>query len=178
MKPQIPINVDENTGVWDTDGLPMLYVPRHFFVNNHQAIASEIGPEAYAKILYPAGYKSAYFWCDKESKTHDLSGMDVFKHYLNRLSQRGWGLFSFANDDIYNLEIQLENSAFVLHAEHFNNEVSDEQKLCYMFSGWFAGAADWVAKNQDINAKFSCYEKNCAIHSANKVCTFIVEQKL
>ena len=26
MKPQLPIDVDEETGVWTTDGLPMLYV--------------------------------------------------------------------------------------------------------------------------------------------------------
>ncbi|MGF4001748.1 DUF5943 domain-containing protein, partial [Staphylococcus aureus] len=35
MQPQLPINVDPDTGVWTTDALPMLYVPRHFFTNNH-----------------------------------------------------------------------------------------------------------------------------------------------
>ena len=43
MKPQVPIEVDESTGVWTTDGLPMLYVPRHFFVNNHTAIEEALG---------------------------------------------------------------------------------------------------------------------------------------
>ena len=34
-KPEVPIDVNASTGVWETDGLPMLYVPRHFFINNH-----------------------------------------------------------------------------------------------------------------------------------------------
>ena len=36
--PEMPILVDDETGVWSTDGLPMLYVPRHFFINNHVAV--------------------------------------------------------------------------------------------------------------------------------------------
>ena len=91
MQPQLPINVDPDTGVWTTDALPMLYVPRHFFTNNHVAVEEALGVEAYAEILYKAGYKSAYHWCDKEAKLHGLTGMAVFEHYLKRLSQRGWG---------------------------------------------------------------------------------------
>ena len=49
--PEMPILVDDETGVWTTDALPMLYVPRHFFVNNHMGIEEEIGAERYAEIL-------------------------------------------------------------------------------------------------------------------------------
>ncbi len=52
MQPQLPIDVDPNTGVWTTDALPMLYVPRHFFTNNHVAVEEALGEEAYAEILY------------------------------------------------------------------------------------------------------------------------------
>ena len=38
IAPQLPIEVDSETGVWTSDALPMLYVPRHFFVNNHMGI--------------------------------------------------------------------------------------------------------------------------------------------
>ena len=116
MKPQIPIEVDEATGVWTTDGLPMVYVPRHFFVNNHTAIEAALGREKYAKLLYDAGYKSAYFWCASEAKTHGLAGLPVFEHYLKRLSQRGWGQFGFQTVDARSgaAEIRLENSLFVL----------------------------------------------------------------
>jgi hypothetical protein len=94
MQPQLPIDVDPETGVWTTDALPMLYVPRHFFTNNHAAVEEALGVDTYAEILYRAGYKSAYFWCDKEAKQHGMSGMAVFEHYLKRLSQRGWGIFT------------------------------------------------------------------------------------
>ena len=99
MQPQLPIDVDPNTGVWTTDALPMLYVPRHFFTNNHTAVEEALGRDTYAEILYKAGYKSAYFWCDKEAKQHGIAGMAVFEHYLKRLSQRGWGIFTITEAD-------------------------------------------------------------------------------
>ena len=101
MQPQLPIDVDPNTGVWTTDALPMLYVPRHFFTNNHVAVEEALGRDTYAEILYKAGYKSAYHWCDKEAKQHGISGMAVFEHYLNRLSQRGWGIFKIVEDNLF-----------------------------------------------------------------------------
>ncbi len=44
----------------------MLYVPRHFFVNNHMGIEEVLGADAYAEILYKAGYKSAWHWCERK----------------------------------------------------------------------------------------------------------------
>ena len=43
IAPQLPIEVDSETGVWTSDALPMLYVPRHFFVNNHIGIEEVLG---------------------------------------------------------------------------------------------------------------------------------------
>jgi hypothetical protein len=93
IAPQLPIEVDSETGIWSSDALPMLYVPRHFFVNNHMGIEEVLGADAYAEILYKAGYKSAWHWCEKEAECHGLEGVAVFEHYMKRLSQRGWGLF-------------------------------------------------------------------------------------
>lgn len=62
MHPQLPIEVNADTGVWTTDGLPMIYVPRHFFVNNHVETEAVVGREVYAPALYKAGHRSAYFW--------------------------------------------------------------------------------------------------------------------
>ena len=47
-----PIDVDADTGVWSTNGLPMLYVPRHFFINNHLAIEAALGRGWTGKIEY------------------------------------------------------------------------------------------------------------------------------
>jgi hypothetical protein len=158
MQPQVPIEVNETTGVWTTDGLPMLYVPRHFFVNNHTAIEEALGREKYATLLYDAGYKSAYFWCASEAKTHGLSGLPVFEHYLKRLSQRGWGQFRFQSADAKTgaAEIRLENSLFVLAQAS-----TPPGTRCYMFAGWFAGAMDWVLDTSGVGVKTHSAELQC-----------------
>jgi len=186
MKPQVPIEVDEATGVWTTDGLPMLYVPRHFFVNNHTAIEEALGRQKYATLLYDAGYKSAYFWCASEAKTHGLSGLPVFEHYLERLSQRGWGQFRFQTVDGKTgaAEIRVDNSLFVLahgsRAAQTSSASAGASALaaasqtagssaatgsgdgqCYMFAGWFAGAMDWVLDTSGVGVKTHSGELQC-----------------
>jgi len=130
MQPQLPIEVDAESGVWTTDKLPM---------------------------LYDAGHKSAYYWCEKEARQHDLSGLDVYQHYLKRLSQRGWGLFSFTEVDAANASasIKLLHSSFVLQQPEAHG------KLCYMFAGWFAGAMDWVSDTTGNPRRSACSETQC-----------------
>lgn len=170
MKPQVPIDVEESTGVWTTDGLPMLYMPRHFFVNNHAAIEDALGREQYSKLLYEAGHRSAYYWCDKEARTHNLQGLAVYEHYLERLSQRGWGRFGFQSVDAATgyAEITLEYSSFVLA------EPEKPGKLCYMFAGWFAGAMDWVIRQQGRSVCTACTEAQCK-GEGHKHCVFTVK---
>ena len=155
--PEMPIQVDDETGVWTTDALPMLYVPRHFFVNNHMAIEAEMGAEKYAEILYRAGYKSAYYWCEKEAECHGLSGDAVFEHYMKRLSQRGWGLFITEELDIEAgvCKVRLENSAFVYQYGKVNRMVD------YMFTGWFSGAMDQIANAQGLKMRTLSAQTQC-----------------
>ncbi|WP_060518087.1 DUF5943 domain-containing protein, partial [Pseudomonas sp. NBRC 111134] len=136
IAPQLPIEVDSETGVWTSDALPMLYVPRHFFVNNHMGIEEVLGADAYAEILYKAGYKSAWHWCEKEAECHGLEGVAVFEHYMKRLSQRGWGLFEIQDIDLDKgtCSVKLKHSAFVYVYGKCGRKVD------YMFTGWFAGA--------------------------------------
>lgn len=138
--PELPIDVDSETGIWTSDALPMLYVPRHFFINNHMAVEDALGAEKYADILYHAGYKSAWHWCEKEAELHGLEGVDVFEHYMKRLSQRGWGLFITEDIDLDagTARVRLEHSAFVYQMGKVN------RKIEYMFTGWFAGAIDQI----------------------------------
>jgi predicted hydrocarbon binding protein len=169
MNPLLPIDVDERTGVWTTDGLPMLYVPRHFFVNNHLAVEAALGRERYAEIIYDAGYRSAHFWCGKEAKTHGLEGLEVFEHYLARLSLRGWGVFDFASADVALglADIRLRHSAFALA------EPDATGKICYMFSGWFAGAMDWVTGGSGNEHRSVCSESQCCAEGHSH-CVFAV----
>ncbi|MDC0610160.1 DUF5943 domain-containing protein [Vibrio sp.] len=147
--PEMPILVDDETGVWTTDALPMIYVPRHFFINNHMGIEEEIGAERYAEILYKAGHKSAFYWCEKEAEEHGLVGEEIFMHYMKRISQRGWGLFTIEHLDAEKGEarIRLDHSCFVYQYGKVNRKVD------YMFTGWFAGAVDQVAQSMGFDVK-------------------------
>lgn len=163
--PDMPIQVDDETGVWTTDALPMLYVPRHFFVNNHMAIEEEIGAARYAEILYKAGYKSAYYWCEQESQAHGIAGAAVFEHYMKRLSQRGWGFFTTESLDLERgtARVRLQNSAFVYQYGKVNRKVD------YMFTGWFAGAMDQIAANLDYPVRTQAVQTQSA---AEEGCEF------
>lgn len=138
--PSVPIDVESETGRWITDALPMIYVPVHFFVNNHLAIEKELGVERYAEILYDAGYKSAWSWCEHEAEVHGLEGADVFRHYMNRLSQRGWGQFELLDIDLTTATA----SVAVRHSVFHRPDESGARTGDYMFTGWFAGAMDQV----------------------------------
>ncbi len=155
--PEMPIEVDDDTGVWTTDALPMLYVPRHFFINNHLAVEAELGAERYAEILYEAGYRSAWYWCEKEAELHGLSGDAVFEHYMKRLSQRGWGLFSTETLDIEagRARVRLDHSAFVLQCGKIGG------KIDYMFTGWFAGAMDQIAESLGYSVRTRAQQVQC-----------------
>ncbi|MEO9654882.1 DUF5943 domain-containing protein [Marinomonas sp.] len=161
--PEMPIQVDDETGVWSTDALPMLYVPRHFFVNNHMGIEAEIGAERYAEILYKAGYKSAYYWCEKEAELHGFTGDEVWHHYLKRLSQRGWGFFITEELDVASgtAKVRLENSAFVYQ---YIKELGgkNNEKVDYMFTGWFAGALDQIAQSQGLAVRTKAVQTQSA----------------
>jgi hypothetical protein len=169
--PQVPIDVDPDTGVWRTDGLPMLYVPRHFFMTNHAMIESALGLETYARCLYQAGYQAAYAWCAHEAKVQGLSGMAVFYHYMRRLSQRGLGLFDATGVDESTGcgPVVLRHSCFVLH---FGTNA--RRKLCYMCAGWPAGALNWVATAAGKHSKVQATETLCA-GEGHDHCEFLVE---
>src|SRR5512138_2080498 len=81
-QPQVPIDVDPETGIWTTDGLPMIYLPRHFLVNMQKGIEAAVGPAAYREILYASSDLSALQWCRAEAKTHGLTPVETFRHYL------------------------------------------------------------------------------------------------
>ena len=174
MQPQLPIEVEQSTGIWRTDGLPMIYVPRHFFVNNHVEAEAAIGREVYAQSLYKGGYRSAHFWCEQEAATHGLRGLAVYEHYLKRLSQRGWGLFGFEQVDAASghARIRLEHSVFVL-AQGIAGVPVVREKVCYLFAGWFAGAMDWVGQDTGKTWKTRSEETQCAAQG-HRHCVFTV----
>jgi hypothetical protein len=66
--PQVHIDVDDITGRWSVDALPMILVPQHFFLNNHYAVEAVLGPEKLAEVLRPAGYQSLTFGARRKQR--------------------------------------------------------------------------------------------------------------
>jgi hypothetical protein len=178
MNPLLPVHVGQDSCVWRTDGLPMHYVPRPFFASNHAAVEAALGREKYAEILYHAGYKSAGHWCGKEARIHGITGMAVFEHYLERLSQGGWGRFSAieADPSAGCADVRLDGSAFVLAQA----ETCAATKICHMFSGRLAGAMGWVGEQMHENGgtpiQAICCETQCGAEGYDH-CVFAVRPK-
>lgn len=159
-KPEVDIDVDPESGIWRTDGLPMLYLPRHFFVNNHVAVEEALGLDTYRGILRTATDKSAVHWCKSVAKTLNLSPFETFHRYFKRLSQRGWGQFEVKDVDIDGQrgQIAIRNSIFVLeqHGEQ------SRRALCYMFEGFMTGALRFLIDADDVALRVECTETHCA----------------
>ncbi len=173
-KPALDIQVDEATGEWRVDGMPMILVPRHFQVNNHLASEQAIGVEAYSKHLHAAGYKSAWQWCEQEAATHGLAGIDVFHHYMKRISQRGWGQFTVESVDpaTGRARMRLRHSVFV-------SELGRDagRRVCYMFLGWLVGSLEYVGHATGQNYKLQAAEVACGSDGAHDGCVLEVTPK-
>jgi len=169
-KPQVPIEVDDATGVWTVDAIPMILVPRHFLVNNHKAVEAAVGAEANARLLFEAGHRSAWVWCEKEAATHGLAGVAVFHHYMKRLSQRGWAQFSVETIDpeAGTAAVRVAQSVFVAE------QPDAGRKVCYMFRGWFCGALEYVARRTPFT--LDAQETRCAAETPGD-CLFSVHPR-
>ena len=172
--PEVPIRVDPETGIWTTDGLPMIYLPRHFYVNHHNAYEQALGREAHVKLLYDAGYTSAWQWCEKEAVKHALNGTAVFRHYMKRISQRGWGQFTVETLDEATGEarVRLDHSVYVGHPGQ-----KAEAGLCYAFAGWFPGALEWAGRDLGADWKLSAAEVQCAGDGIHDHCAFEIRRR-
>lgn len=172
-KPQVDIQVDDVTGRWSVDALQMILVPQHFFLNNHYAVERVLGAAELERVLQPAGYRSAYVWCEKEAPFHKLNGEQVFRHYLKRLSQRGWAQFEIEDlsPERGSADVIARNSALI-NTSH----VHQARKCCYMFGAWFEGAFDYLAKSEGRPLSYKAREVYCAAEGTHDHCRFSIRR--
>jgi hypothetical protein len=173
-KPLVDIEVDDVTGRWSVDALPMILVPQHFFLNNHFAVEAAIGPERLAEVLRPAGYRSAYHWCEQEAKHHGLAGLDVFHHYMRRLTQRGWAQFEPYDVDLDagRARVRIDNSAFVDEERRRSG-----RRVCYMFAAWLEGSLEYAAAATGRTLGLRAHEAHCAADGTHDHCLFEVSTR-
>ena len=169
-EPQIPIDVDPETGIWRTDGLPMMYLPRHFMVNMQQMLEGAMGIAAYRAALYRSCHLSALQWCRAEARTHGLGPEATLRHYLTRMSQRGHGQVALEALDVAagTASIIVRNSAYALG---YGPQAG--RRVCYVFEGSFAGGLAYVLEAADRAGVPTCVETACMAEGA-PVCRFEV----
>ncbi|KAA0074516.1 DUF5943 domain-containing protein [Tardiphaga sp. P9-11] len=171
-KPQVDINVDDQTGRWSVDATNMILVPQHFYMNNHFAIEAAVGAAELERILRPAGHRSAYYWCEKEAEFHGMSGVDVFRHYMRRITQRGWGQFDVldVSPEGGTATVRLRNSAMV-----DDERRNSGRKVCYMFASWLEGSLEYVAASAGRKLTLRAEEVYCEAEGKHDHCLFKVE---
>lgn len=169
--PEIAIEVEPQTGIWRTDGVPMIYLPRHFLVNNHKATEAALGRDAYALMIRTATDRSAFDWCRIQAQRGVLTRPEVFRLYFARLSQRGWGRFRIEALDAGAgvARLRLDNSVFVLE-----EKAPGDMPLCYMFEGFVTGALRFLMQGGETAAAaaFQCRETCCAGTPQGLFCQF------
>lgn len=170
--PAVDISVDPETGAWMTDGLPMLYVPRHFLMGVLETVRTAIGRDAADAYFYTAGHAAAERWCAAQAERLGLSGIAVFHFYMQRLSERGWGLFdgSGIDPDTGTGTVVLRHSAFVAHAGIIG------ARTCSFCAGWAPGALAWVGRSQGRDWRLRGTEMRCAAEG-HETCEIVVTQE-
>ena len=156
--PEVPIEVDPATGIWSTDGLPMMYLPRHFMVNMQKGIEAALGIEAYRATVYASSELSALQWCRAEGRTHGLSPVETFRHYLRRMSQRGHGQLEIValDEAAGQAEVVARHSAFALG---YGPDAG--RRVCYVFEGSLAGGMAYVLEAAGRAGAPVCREVAC-----------------
>ncbi len=170
-QPEVPIDVDPATGIWTTDGLPMIYVPRHYFVGVQTAMEDALGSEVYRQRAYAQGHKAAWEWCAAVSKVRNMRGLDVFNYYMQRVSQRGWGLFKPEDIDLDRGtgRIRLDNSVMALHLGKTG------RTQCAMYAGWGPGGLEWAAQDMGKPVQLTAEETQC-VSQGHAHCLFEIRK--
>ncbi len=169
----VPVEVDAETGIWSVDGQAMVLVPRHFWAFVQMECERRFGAEAARGVYHDAAYKAARLWCEREAATHGLSGIEVFRHYLARMSARGWGQMTIEAVDpaAGTARIRLDHSAVA--AEY---GATAGRRVCYWFGDAFTGAMEFVAQQAGNATALEAAETQCAAEGA-PYCRFEVRPK-
>ena len=136
----------------------MILIPRHYWAQMMQEVEDKLGLEEAGQIYFSGTYKAAYFWCEKEADTHGLSGVDVFTHYMNRMSQRGHGRITVD-------QIEPSAGSALLHIENSSIALAygpgAGRNVCHFFNGAFCGGMEYVTTHAGQSMKVTSTEVRC-----------------
>jgi predicted hydrocarbon binding protein len=151
------------------DTVPMILMPRWFFVGIMKRVVAEAGPQIASRIFYTAGYEGAYNW-SKVQIEKGLRGFDIIKQYLGSMTNRGWGRFEILkfDDAKGQANYRLHNSALAL-------ELGKTGKAsCLWVPGALAGSMQAVLESKGNPLKVRGKELRC-LATGEPFCEYTVE---
>jgi len=157
---------NDNRLVLDT--VPMVLMPRWFFVGILKRVVAEAGADTAARIYYQAGYEGAYNW-SRVQTDKGLKGSAVMEQYLGSMTSRGWGRFEIISLDEANGRgvFRLHNSALALELDR------TEAAGCLWVPGALAGSMQVISGFEDDSLKIRGREVQCLATGA-PYCEYIV----
>jgi len=152
------------------DTVPMVLMPRWFFVAIKKQVEKLSGDDISKKVYYNAGYEGAILWAQTQIKEAGLSGKAIMEQYLGSASMRGWGRFTI---------LSFEMDAGKGHFQLYNSAVAEETghsvgTVCDHLPGSLAGAFQAILDHDGKTLKVIGREIKC-ICQGDQRCEFIVE---
>lgn len=153
------------------DSVPMLLIPRWFFVAIMRQVEELCGREKALEVYYRAGWEGAVKWTTVQMKEAGLSGRAVMEQYMTSAGLRGWGRLEVVeyDEEAVRVKVRLANSAV---AEEIG-VVGDV--VCHHLPSSVAGAFDTILKAQGRPKKVIGIETKCAA-KGDDCCEFVVTE--
>jgi len=150
------------------DGIPMVLMPRWFFVGIMKRVVTEAGPDIASKIYYDAGYEGAYNW-SKVQIEKGLRGLEIIEQYLGSMTHRGWGRFEILDFDEEKGRgnFRLHNSALALEQGRTG------ESICLWVPGAMAGSMQAILEQHGSELKVRGQETQC-LSAGQPFCEYIV----
>ena len=148
--------------------VPMVLMPRWFFVGIMKRVVAEVGVETAVRIYSGAGWEGAYNWAMVQLKA-GLTGRAVMEQYLGSMTSRGWGRFEIMEMDLEQGRgrFRWHNSALALELGQTGREV------CLWGPGAMAGGMQAILEHMGSDLKLAGWEDSC-LSAGNDYCEIIV----
>lgn len=151
------------------DSVPMVLLPRWFFVAIKRQVEELCDPETARQVYYRAGWEGATKWVQVQMEQAGLSGRAVLEQYMNSASLRGWGRLKITEYD--------EAAARVV-VTLFNSAVAEEsgqtgRAVCDHLPGSIAGAFHAILEKTGRPKKLAGREISCLANGDDR-CEFRV----
>ncbi len=139
------------------ESVPMVLMPRWFFVAIKQQIEQLCDAQTAKQVLYQAGWEGATKWANEQMTRNGLDGHSVMEQYMASAGLRGWGDLQITEYDetTAHVTVTLTNSAVAEETGQVGRAVCDH------LPGSIAGAMQTILVHAGIDREVVGKETKC-----------------